>query len=259
MIETNTADFVTTITLNRPEKLNAFSGTMREDLLAALKAAESNDDCRVVIITGAGRAFCAGGDVEYMSGLQKANDVVAFRKLLDAGRDIILQITSMPKPVIAAINGVAAGAGCNLALACDYRIASEGAKFSESFVRIGIHPDWGGTWLLPRLVGRSAALELMMTGRMIDAAEAARIGMIDRVVPSTGLSPEVERFARTLADGPPISIGDIKRALAASETNDLRTQIEMESEHQLRAFSSRDAAEGMAAFFEKRGAKFEGR
>lgn len=259
MIESTTDAGITTITLSRPEKLNAFSGTMREDLLAALRAAEGDESCRVIVLTGAGRAFCAGGDVEYMAGLQKAKDVASFRKLLDAGRDIILQITSMPKPVIAAINGVAAGAGCNLALACDYRIASEGAKLGETFVRIGIHPDWGGTWLLPRLVGRSCALELMMTGRMVDAAEAERIGMVDRVVPSTGLVPEVERFARMLADGPPIALADIKRALAASEQNDLRAQIELESEHQLRAFQSDDAAEGMAAFFEKRAARFTGR
>jgi enoyl-CoA hydratase/carnithine racemase len=259
MIETSTADRITTITLNRPEKLNAFSGTMREDLFAALQAAEKNDECRVVVITGAGRAFCAGGDVEFMAGLQKAGDVASFRKLLDAGRDVILQIATMPKPVIAAINGVAAGAGCNLALACDFRIASEAAKLGETFVRIGIHPDWGGTWLLPRLVGRSRATELLMTGRMLDAVEAQRIGMIDRVVPSTGLVNEVERLARTLADGPQIAISDVNRALLMSESNDIRAQIELESEHQLRAFQSSDAEEGMAAFFEKRTARFTGR
>jgi 2-(1,2-epoxy-1,2-dihydrophenyl)acetyl-CoA isomerase len=259
MIETNTNDAITTITLNRPEKLNSFSGMMRELLLDALVTAEHDTKTRVIVITGAGRAFCAGGDVDYMAGLQKANDVDSFRKLLDAGRDVVLKIATMPKPVIAAINGVAAGAGCNLALACDFRIASESAKIGETFVRIGLHPDWGGTWLLPRLVGRSRATELLMTGRMLDAAEAQRIGMVDRVVPSTGLGPEVERLARLLADGPPQAIGDIKRALLASEQNDLRTQLELEAEHQLRAFRSHDAAEGMAAFFEKRAAKFEGK
>src|SRR6059058_1717436 len=134
MIRTTTDDGVTTITLDRLEKLNAFSGTMREELLAALRAAEGS----VVVITGAGRAFCAGGDVELMASLQETNDVERFRKLLEAGRDVVLQIATMPKPVIAAINGVAAGAGCNLALACDVRIASSAAKFSESFVRIGL-------------------------------------------------------------------------------------------------------------------------
>jgi len=160
--------------------------------------------------------------------------------------------------VIASVNGVAAGAGCNLALACDYRIASDGAKFSESFVKIGLHPDWGGTWLLPRLIGRGAALEMLMTGRMVDATEALRLGLVDRVVPAAELAAETERLARAIAAGPPIAIAGIKRALRQSERNDLRTQIDLESEHQLAAFRSKDAAEGMAAFFEKRTAKFSG-
>jgi len=255
-IETTMRDAVATITLNRPEKLNAFTGTMREDLLEALRGCERDESVRVVILTGAGRAFCAGGDVEYMAGLQKSNDVTAFRSLLDAGRDVILQIAAMPKPVIAAVNGVAAGAGCNLALACDYRIASETAKLSESFVKIGLHPDWGGTWLLPRLVGRSRAAEILMTGRMVDAAEAVAIGMIDRV--AMDLTAETGRLAATLAAAPPVAIAGIKRALGVSDRNDLRAQIELESEHQLRCFQSNDAAEGMAAFFEKRAATFSG-
>ncbi|MEK6375494.1 MAG: enoyl-CoA hydratase-related protein [Acidobacteriota bacterium] len=254
MIVTTTQENITTITLNRPEKLNAFAGTMRADLLAALRAAEG----RVVVLTGAGRAFCAGGDVELMSRLQEERDVESFRMLLDAGREIVTQIASMPQPVIAAVNGVAAGAGCNLALACDYRIASDQAKLGQTFVRIGIHPDWGGTWTLPRLVGTSRAMEIMMTGRMVDAAEAAAIGMVDRVVAAGDLSAETEKLARAIAAGPPIAIAGIKRALAASRTNGLREQIDLESEHQLRAFASADAAEGMAAFFEKRAPAFRG-
>ena len=248
---------VATITLNRPDKLNAFTGTMREDLLEALRTCERDETVRAVVVTGAGRAFCAGGDVDYMSGLQKSGDAASFRNLLDAGRDVILQIATMPKPVIASINGVAAGAGCNLALACDYRIAEETAKLSESFVKIGLHPDWGGTWLLPRLVGRSRALELLMTGRMVDANEALAIGMVDRVAVS--LAEETQKLAATIAAAPPIAIAGIKRALDASERNDLRAQLELESEHQLRCFQSADAAEGMAAFFEKRAAAFTGR
>jgi 2-(1,2-epoxy-1,2-dihydrophenyl)acetyl-CoA isomerase len=259
MIEKETDNHITTITLNRPEKLNAFSGTMREDLLAALGAAAGDPGCRVVVITGAGRAFCAGGDVEYMSGLQKDRNVDAFRKLLDAGRDVVTAIVEMTKPVIASVNGIAAGAGCNLALACDYRIASDTAKLGETFVRIGIHPDWGGTWLLPRLVGPSRALEILMTGRMVDAAEALSIGMVDRVVPLSELPLQTASLTRAIADGPPIAIADIKRALAASRTNTLRAQVDLENEHQLRAFRSSDAAEGMAAFFEKRAARFEGK
>jgi 2-(1,2-epoxy-1,2-dihydrophenyl)acetyl-CoA isomerase len=258
MISSATNDHITTITLDRPEKLNAFSGTMREELLAALRAAADDKSCRVVVITGAGRAFCAGGDVEYMSGLQKNADVDAFRKLLDAGRDVVTEIAEMTKPVIASVNGVAAGAGCNLALACDYRIASDNAKLGETFVKIGIHPDWGGTWFLPRLVGPSRAFELLTTGRMVDAAEALTIGMVDRVVPLADLPEQTLILARAIAQGPPQAIADIKRALTASGTNSLSAQVELENEHQVRAFLSRDAAEGMAAFFEKRAARFQG-
>lgn len=258
LIETSAAGAITTITLNRPEKLNAFTGTMREELLAALRAAEADANCRLVVLTGAGRAFCAGGDVEYMSGLQKKRDVTSFRRLLDAGRDVILQVATMPKPVLASINGVAAGAGCNLALACDYRIASDHAKLGQTFVKIGIHPDWGGTWLLPRLVGRSRALEILMTGRMVGAAEANAIGMVDRLVPASDLAAETTTLAQTIADAPPIAVAGIKRALAAAEHNELRAQLELEAEHQVRCFESNDAAEGMAAFFEKRTAVFRG-
>jgi 2-(1,2-epoxy-1,2-dihydrophenyl)acetyl-CoA isomerase len=245
MIRTSTAGGVTTITLDRPEKLNAFSGTMREDLLAALRDAEGN----VVVITGAGRAFCAGGDVEIMASLQEANDVDRFRTLLDAGRDVVLQIAAMEKPVIAAVNGVAAGAGCNLALACDYRVASPAAKFSESFVRIGLHPDWGGTWLLPRLVGSSRAFEMMATGRMVDVEEALRIGLVDRV--AEDLAAETDKLAQSIASAPPALLADLKRALAASRTNGLGAQIDVESEHQLRAFQSAEARQRIMAFLKR--------
>jgi 2-(1,2-epoxy-1,2-dihydrophenyl)acetyl-CoA isomerase len=251
-IESSVRDRIATITLNRPEKLNAFTGTMREDLLAALENCERDEEVRVVVITGAGRAFCAGGDVELMSGLQKSGDVAAFRKLLDAGRDVVLQIVSMEKPLIAAVNGVAAGAGCNLALACDYRIATDQAKLGETFVRIGLHPDWGGTWLLPRLVGRSRAMEILMTGRMVGAAEACAIGMVDRLVPAAELDAETQTLARSIAGGPPLAIAAIKRALNATERNDLRAQLELESEHQVRCFQSSESAERIAAFLEKR-------
>jgi 2-(1,2-epoxy-1,2-dihydrophenyl)acetyl-CoA isomerase len=257
-IDTRTADAVTTITLNRPDKLNAFGGTMREDLLAALQEAERDAATRAVVITGAGRAFCAGGDVDYMSGLQQARDVENFRKLLDAGRAIVMQIAAMTKPVIASVNGVAAGAGCNLALACDYRIAADTAKLGQTFVRIGLHPDWGGTWFLPRLVGPSRALEILMTGRMVDAAEAVTIGMVDRVVPSAELASATDSLARAFASGPPLPLSDIKRAVALSPLNDLGAQLDLETEHQLRAFASNDAAEGMRAFFEKRAAVWKG-
>jgi 2-(1,2-epoxy-1,2-dihydrophenyl)acetyl-CoA isomerase len=242
---------VATLLLNRPDKLNAFYGTMREDLLAALQSAERDGDVRAVVITGAGRAFCAGGDLEFMSGLQQANDTAGLRKLLDAGRDVVLQIASMSKPVIASVNGIAAGAGCNLALACDYRIAADTAKLSESFIRVGLHPDWGGTWLLPRLVGPSRAMELLMTGRVVDAAEALAIGMVDRVVPAAELAAETATLAAALAAAPAIAAAGIKRALNAAQKNDLRAQLELEAEHQVECFLSDEARKRIEGFLRK--------
>ncbi|HWW60341.1 MAG TPA: enoyl-CoA hydratase-related protein, partial [Thermoanaerobaculia bacterium] len=204
--------------------------------------------CRVIVLTGAGRAFCAGGDVAYMASLQASNDRASFRKLLDAGRDVVLQIAASSKPVIASVNGIAAGAGCNLALACDYRIASDQAKLGETFIRIGLHPDWGGTWLLPRLVGRGRATELMMTGRMVDAQEALAIGLVDRVVGAPALADETTKLARAIAEGSPLAIAAIKRSVAASDRNELRAQLELESEQQLECFASDEARERIAAF-----------
>lgn len=258
-IETTADGPVITITLNRPEKLNAFTGRMREDLLAALREADAHAECRAVVLTGAGQAFCAGGDVEAMAVLQREGSIEAFRRLLDAGAAVVTQIAAMPKPVIAAVNGVAAGAGCNLALACDYRIAAEGAKLGETFVRIGLHPDWGGTWLLPRLVGRSRAMEILLTGRLVEAPEALVLGMVDRLVAAADLMATCTAFARELAEAPPIAVAGIKRALAESDRNTLVAQLELEAENQARAFLSADSAEGMSAFFEKRAPKFRGR
>ncbi len=257
-ITTHAQDTVTTITLNRPEKLNAFAGTMREDLLDALRNAEADPGCRVVVLTGAGRAFSAGGDVERMAALQRQADVDGLRRLLDAGAAVITEIVSMTKPVIAAINGVAAGAGCNLALACDYRIASAEAKIGETFVRIGLHPDWGGTWLLPRLIGTGRALELLVTGRLVDAGEALAIGLVDRVVAPADLASECTNLAREIAAAPPVAVRGIKRALRSSMANDLTAQLALEAENQTRAFLSSEASEGMTAFFEKRLPNFRG-
>lgn len=259
LIEMNETSGVATILLNRPDKLNAFVGTMREELLDALTRAASESTVRVVVITGAGRAFCSGGDVAYMQGLQKAGDEDPFRELLEAGRRIVTSIRAMPKPVIAQVNGVAAGAGCNLALACDYRIASDTAQLGETFVKIGLHPDWGGSYLLPRLVGPSRALEIMMTGRMVPATEAVAIGMVDRIVPADQLPAETAMLATSIAAGPPIAISGVKRSLYASELNLLESHLDLETHIQLEAFRSADSAEGMQAFFEKRSPVFTGR
>lgn len=246
------------ITLNRPEKLNSFGGTMREELLAALTRAAEDPAVRVVTITGAGRAFCAGGDLAYMQELQKENRTADLQKLLEAGARIVTAIRTMPKFVLASINGVAAGAGCNLALACDYRIAARAATFAQSFVRIGLHPDWGGTFFLPRLVGPSRAMEMMITGRPVDAEEALAMGLVDRVVDDGALLEQTTKLARAAAAGPPIAISAIKAAIQQSGRNSLDEQLALESRHQLKAFDSADSREGITAFFEKRPPKFDG-
>jgi 2-(1,2-epoxy-1,2-dihydrophenyl)acetyl-CoA isomerase len=258
-IQYESADGIAVITLNRPEKLNAMFGTMREELAEAFERAGGDREVRVVILTGAGRGFCAGGDVEAMQQMQREARTDDFQTLLDAGKKIVTTIRNLPKLVIAAVNGVAAGAGCNLALACDYRLAAETAKFSESFVRIGLHPDWGGTYFLPRLVGASRALELLVSGRMVSADEALKIGLVDRLVPTEELMTEARKFAGAIAAAPPIPVAAMKRAVYASSANSLEQQVDLESRNQQEAFASADSAEGMAAFFEKRTPVFTGK
>lgn len=248
-----------TITLNRPEKLNAFAGSMRERLHEQLERCEEDDLVRVVVITGAGRAFCAGGDVPNMSRLRSEGDVDGFRALLTSGARIVQKIRSMQKPVIAAVNGVAAGAGCNLALACDYRIAAAGATLGQTFVRIGLAPDWGGTWLLPRLVGASRAFELAATGRMVPADEALRIGLVDALVEDDALEREVRSFTEGLAGAAPLALAAIKQSISGAAARSLDQQLAIEERQQLDLFVSRDVGEGLAAFAEKRRAEFEGR
>ena len=188
------SDRVACITLNRPEVLNAFEGTMREELLAALERAADDRAVRCVMITGAGRAFCAGGDIASMAELQADNNDGVIKDRMVVGGKIIRLIRSMAKPVIAAVNGAAAGAGMNLALGCDLRLGADTARFAESFVKIGLVPDWAGFSSLPRLVGTAKALELMLTGERIDAAEALRLGSAQPGVCARRLSRRGPRF-----------------------------------------------------------------
>src|SRR5215210_4182251 len=186
---------MTTITLDRPEKLNAFAGHMRRDLAEALERAASAQDVRVCIITGAGRGFCAGADVAYMAELIERQDVDEFTRLLNAGRRVLTTIREMTKPVIASINGPAYGAGFNLALCCDLRLAGESASFSQSFVKVGLHPDWGGTYFLPRMVSPNLACEMFFLGDAIGAERAYQLGLVNRVVADAELAAETRQLA----------------------------------------------------------------
>ena len=249
---------ITTITLNRPEKLNALAGHMRRDLAEALEAAGSERSVHVVVITGAGRAFCAGGDVRAMADLIDEKDADEFSRLLGSARRVITAIRQMTKPVIASIGGPASGAGFNLALACDLRIASSDATFSQSFVKVGLHPDWGGTYFLPRLVTPNKACELFFLGETIDAKEAQRLGIINFVVEPAELEAETRRLAERLRAAPAVSVGAAKQAVYMSQAADMETMLRYETEAQLRCFESDDGHEGIHAFLEKREPRFTG-
>ncbi len=253
------ADSVATITMNRPDALNALSMQLTEDLHAAFQRV-TEDGARAVVFTGNGRAFCAGGDLREMQLMwEKEGRIEAFLEApLAALHNVIRMMREIPVPIVAAVNGVCAGAGVNFALASDIVIAAEDATFREAFVRIGLSPDCGGTFFLPRAVGDKIAAEMMMTGDSVDANRAVQIGMINRVVPSASLMDEATTLAKRLAAGPTGSIGRIKRMLDASSTNDLKWQLELEHECQIESGKSDDFKEGVAAFFEKRPPNFTG-
>ena len=249
---------IATITLNRPEKLNAFIGHMRRDLAEALESMGRDGSIRVVVVTGAGRAFCAGGDVPFMAELIERQDTEEFSRLLGAARRVVMAIRQMNKPVIGAINGLASGAGCNLALACDLRVASTEATFSQSFVKLGLHPDWGGTYFLPHLVTPNRACEMFFLGETMDAEEALRLHIVNRVVAPEDLEPAVRQLAERIRDAPPISIAAAKHAVYLSQSADLEEILRNEIEAQLRCFESEDGREGIRAFLEKRPPNFSG-
>lgn len=244
------------ITLNRPDSLNAFADRMRQEIAAAVKELAGRDHVRVIVLTGAGRAFCAGADVNYMRELQERRDVGGMRDVIDAGAEAVKAIRAADQPVIASLNGLAAGAGANLALSCDLRIASERASIGQSFNRVGLHPDWGGTYFLPRLVGPAIAAELFFTGDMIDAREAHRLGLFNRVVPHGRLAEETRNWATELAAKPRLPQHRVKRAVQRSLSSTLEEMLEYELEAQLECATSADAAEGIRAFLEKRSPEF---
>jgi 2-(1,2-epoxy-1,2-dihydrophenyl)acetyl-CoA isomerase len=244
------------IRINRPERLNAFADDMRDRLDAALAELEDEPAVRCVAITGVGRAFSTGGDVERLAALTASKDATAFENLVRTGIRVVRRIDSMGKPVIAAVNGAAAGAGAALALACDLRIASQNASIGLTFIRIGLHPDWGAAYFLPRLIGSALAAELVYTGGMINAKRAERVGLFNSVVPAAELESAVRGLAGQIASGPADVIADSKRTLRRSLAADLEEILEMEAQAQLRAFRSKDSEEGVRAFLEKRSPRF---
>jgi len=253
-------DGIATLTLNRPDRLNALGGTLRDDLFDAVTRSAADPEVRVVVVTGAGKGFCSGGDVKAMGEAKAGQRERPLIEKIAPSRDrTLLAMREAPQPIIAAVNGAAAGAGMNLALGCDIRIASTAAKFTQAFVKRGLHPDWGGTYFLPRLVGTAKACEMIFTGDVIDAAEALRLGIVSRVVAPEELMPTAYELARRIAAGPPVAIRLAKRSIYANEDLDLRAALQNETMAQNICFETEDATEGIRAFGEKRAPAFKGR
>lgn len=245
------------LTLHRPDRLNAFNEDLHAALAAALDEAATDPDCRAVLLTGAGRGFCAGQDLGDRRGGDGPPDLGDTLERLY--NPLVRRLRDMPKPVVCAVNGVAAGAGANIALACDIVLAAHSAKFIQAFARIGLIPDSGGTHTLPRLVGEARARALMLLGEPVEARQAEAWGMIWRAVPEEALMPEAEALAARLATQPTQGLALTKQALDASATNTLAAQLDLERDLQRRAGHTPDYAEGVRAFLEKRPPRFTGR
>jgi 2-(1,2-epoxy-1,2-dihydrophenyl)acetyl-CoA isomerase len=250
------AGAITTLTLNRPDARNALDLAMREELGTALEAIECDGVTRVLILTGAGGNFCAGGDVKSMRATR--HTVREGRERVELLNRLVLKLVDFVRPTIAMVDGFAVGAGCNLALCCDLIMASDRAKFGEVFARIGLVPDGGGTYLLPRLVGLARAKELVFTAGIVDAADAERMGLVNRVVPAAELEATTRRLAETIAAGPPRVLSMAKHMMNRAAGRDLAGALDLEARCQAEAIVSEDHQEGLRAFFEKRAPTFTG-
>lgn len=249
---------IATVTMHRPDARNALDITMRRELLLALDEIERDDTLRVLVLTGAGGHFCAGGDVKSMR--DGTYTAATARERVDMLNRFIVRLVGFPRPTIAMVDGFAVGAGCNLALCCDLVVASERARFGEVFAKIGLVPDGGGTYLLSRVVGLARAKELIFTADIIDAAEALRLGMVNRVVPAADLATATRALAERIAAGPPLALRMAKELVnRAAASSDLETARNLEALSQSVAITSDDHREGVAAFFEKRPPTFRGR
>jgi len=248
------ADGIVTVTMNRPEKKNAANAAMWNELLATFREIGANDQDRVVVLTGAGGAFCSGADVSGMGG-RETHGLANMRHI----SDVAMSIYRLPQPTIAKVRGVAAGAGMNIALLCDLIVASDNARFSEIFARRGLTIDFGGSWALPRRVGMHRAKELTLLTDIIDAAEADRIGLVNRVVPDADLDKFVDDWASRLAAGPPIALTQSKRLLNNAIGATLGQALDEEGAAQTVNMSTKDTAEAVSAFLEKREPTFQGR
>jgi 2-(1,2-epoxy-1,2-dihydrophenyl)acetyl-CoA isomerase len=258
-IQLEMRDSVCVLTLNRPDRLNALNVQVANDFKAAVGEALERG-ARAIVITGAGRAFSAGGDLREMQEIAKKDGRVEafFDEPLRILNEAILLIRETPVPFIAAVNGVASGGGCNLALACDLVIAAESARFNQAFIKIGLTPDCGGTFMLPRLVGWKRATELLFTGDLISALAAAKMGMINSVSPDNELMANAMAMAEKLSQAPTAALGEIKMLLNASAANDIRSQLDLERETQIESGKTKDFVEGVSAFLEKRPPRFVG-
>lgn len=247
------SDGIGRIVLDRPERMNAFTLEMIDAWAAALRDWRTDDAVRVVVVSATGSAFCSGGDIVEMGDRLAQTPVQRKDELFERVQRIALALEDLDKPVIAAVNGAATGAGMDLALMCDIRYAAESARFAETYVRIGLVPGAGGAHYLPRLVGVSKALELFLTGEFIDAREALRIGIVNKVFPDDRLAEEVEKVARRMARTPPLTLRLLKRAITQGLRNDLRTNLDLISSHYALVTSTEEHRQAVRAFIESRG------